>query len=148
MQSFQDDQHLVPWIARAYKEASYAFSTKLKESGLDLSIEQMIILKHLVLEDGLVQNNLAFITYRDKTSLTRIINKMEQKNLLVRVQCSEDQRCNKIYITEKGRALYDKAQPFIAALMQEIEDFVSKEEKEVSINVLKKVFSHFNKTNL
>ena len=45
--------------------------------------------------DGpLPQHDLAFLTDRDKTSLTRLLSTMEKKNLVARITSSEDKRVN------------------------------------------------------
>lgn len=119
----------------------------LKEQGIDTTREQIILLKHLCVKDGLVQNDLAFISNRDKTSLTRLINKMEEKGLLTRLQCTEDNRCNKIYITTKGRALFEKAFPIIEKVAHKLQENLNQEEIAFSIQIFKKILNNISDCN-
>ena len=97
------DKTLMPWIGRIAKMFGSINQDVFKHKGVGINKEQLLILKHLIHKDGLVQNDLAHITEKDKTTLTRLINKMEEKSLLKRVQSEEDNRCNRIFITDLGR---------------------------------------------
>lgn len=130
---------LLPWLSQTSKRYTYLILKTFKEHGIDLSREQMMILKHLLEEDGLVQNDLAFITNRDKTSLTRIITKMEKKGLLNRVQCEDDQRRNKIFITKKGKNAFYEGFPLVKDIADRMQESISAEEIKGTIEVLKKV---------
>ncbi|MFT6014229.1 MAG: DNA-binding MarR family transcriptional regulator [Chitinophagales bacterium] len=130
---------LLPWLTTASKRITYHILNTFKEHGLTLSREQMIILAHLQEKDGLVQNDLAFITSRDKTSLTRIINNMEKKGLLKRVRCENDQRRNKIFITTAGINQFKKGIPLVLAIVDKMQAGISKPDIKKAIEVIKKV---------
>jgi DNA-binding MarR family transcriptional regulator len=138
------EQTLLPWITMSSKLFADIIAHIFRENNIQLSREQMIVLKHLCDEDGRVQNDLAFVTNRDKTSLTRLVNNMEKKDLLTRVQCKSDQRCNKIYITEKGKAGFKEAFPMVKDVAHKIQENLSKEEIELTISTLKKVFNNLS----
>lgn len=130
---------LLPWLSQTSKRATYLILNTFKAHNLDLSREQMMILKHLMEKDGLVQNDLAFITHRDKTSLTRIITNMEKKGLLKRVQCEHDNRRNKIFITAKGSNQFNKGLPLVFNIADKMQEGLTPDEIKSSIEVLKKV---------
>lgn len=136
------EKTLLPWITLNSKAFTNHILKKLKENGIDSSREQMIILGHLSEKDGQVQNDLAFVTNRDKTSLTRIVNNMQKKGLLERVQCEEDNRCNKIFISKEGRQLFNKGFPIVHQIVKKIQKNISEEEIASSVKVLKQVFQN------
>lgn len=74
-----------------------------KESGLDITAEQWSVMYFLWEREGLSQQDLATLTYRDKPSISRLISNLEKQRLLRRVCCPNDKRSNKIYLTAKGR---------------------------------------------
>lgn len=88
---------------------SNSFSRKLarnfKQNGYDITVEQWSILRHLWEQDGINQQHLSCSTGRDKPSVTRLVNNMENNDLLVRVPCPSDKRANNIYLTKKGKYL-------------------------------------------
>lgn len=99
---------LGPWMGRTMKLMDIHFHDSFKKNNLKLSKEQWIILKVLTDEDGRVQNDLAFVTNRDKTSLTRLLSGMEKKNLVARIPSTLDKRVNHIFLTKNGRTVYYK----------------------------------------
>ena len=63
-----------------------------RQAGLDITIEQWSILYHLWLEDCLSQQELCNRTYRDKPSITRLIDNLEKQKLVKRIASKEDRR--------------------------------------------------------
>ena len=128
-----------PWLGKTAKIVDGYLHEELCKHGLDLSKEQMIVLKKLHDQDGLNQNELAFLTFRDKSSLTRLLSKMEKKNYIRRKQNKEDRRINEVYLTDEGRNTFKKTRPAISNLLNKIEQNITVEEKHQIIGILKKV---------
>ncbi len=63
---------------------------------------------NLWVEEGLTQQELAIRTFRDKPSVTRLINNLERVNLVIRVNDKNDRRSNLIYLTKTGRKMKDE----------------------------------------
>ncbi|TGV04077.1 MarR family transcriptional regulator [Flavivirga rizhaonensis] len=133
-----------PWLGKTVKIIDYAFQEFLKYKGLDLTKEQMIVLKKLHDKNGLNQNELAFLTLRNKSSLTRLLSKMERKNYILRKQSTKDKRVNNVYLTQLGKEIFFKTKPIIEEMITDIESNISEKEKEQIINILKKIQSNFN----
>lgn len=114
-----------------------------EKAGLDLTKEQMVVLKKLDEQDGLNQNELAFLTYRNKSSLTRLLVKMESKAYIERRQGKEDKRVNRVFLTDTGRAVYRKTRPVIKSLITTMEQHISEADKAQMIMLLKQVQKNF-----
>ena len=146
----KDDIHIdfenaiVPWLGKTVKVIDYAFQELLKHNDLDLTKEQMIVLKRLHDKDGLNQNELAFLTLRNKSSLTRLLSKMERKSYILRKQSLKDKRVNNVYLTQLGKDIFLDSKPVLKEMITDIESNISKEEKEQMINILKKIQLNFN----
>ena len=69
----QFEKLLSPWLGRAMKSFAFHLTDELLNAGISLSKHQIILLRILSKQDGIPQNDLAFIINRDKTSLTRLI---------------------------------------------------------------------------
>ncbi|MEN8790067.1 MAG: MarR family transcriptional regulator [Flavobacteriaceae bacterium] len=134
---FEDS--IAPWLGKTVKILEYFLQEEMLDHGLDLSKEQMIVLKKLNEQDGRNQNELAFLTLRDKSSLTRLLTKMENKNYIVRKQSEEDRRANHVYITSLGREIYSKSRPIIQKMIATMERNISEEEIDDMITTLKKI---------
>ena len=133
-----------PWLGKTIKIVDYFLQESFKENKLDLSKEQMIVLKKLHDQDGLNQNELAFLTLRNKSSLTRLLSKMENKKYIKRERSVDDKRINWVYITALGREVFSKSRPIIVNLIREMENGISQKEKKQMIDVLKKIQKNFN----
>ena len=136
------ENSLGPWMGKTVKITEYHLHKAFKEQGLDLTKEQMIVLKKLHDKDGLNQNELAFLVLRDKSSLARLLRKMEQKGYISRTQCKDDKRCNNVFLTQLGKEVFIKTKPIIKKLITTIEKGITKEEKIIIINLLKRIQSN------
>lgn len=130
---------LGPWLGRTMKMMDFYFQDVFKNSNFEVTKNQWIVLKKLNENDGAIQNELAFITDRDKTSLTRLITTMEKKGLVTRVASKIDKRRNRIYLTEKGRELYSETLPTIDGILKIIQTGLTDKEVEGTIEVMKKI---------
>ncbi|NVK53375.1 MAG: MarR family transcriptional regulator [Flavobacteriaceae bacterium] len=135
-----------PWLGKTVKILDYFVQETLNNYNLDLTKEQMIVLKKLSDKDGLNQNELAFLTLRDKSSLTRLLTKMEAKNYITRRQDTTDKRIKNVFLTKTGKETFIKAKPVIKQLIQRIEQGISATEKQDIIKTLKKIQSNFGST--
>lgn len=132
-----------PWLGKTVKLVDYHMQEAFNKAALDLTKEQMIVLKKLHENDGLNQNELAFLTYRDKSSLARLLSKMEQKQYIFRKQHVDDKRVNMVFLTAEGKSIYKKTRPVIQELIQRLERNITKTEKQQMIVLLKKVRRNF-----
>lgn len=135
-----------PWIGSTIKVIDYYIHEEIKAEKLDLTKEQIIILKNLFFNDGINQNELACLTLRNKSSLTRLLVKMEKKNYIIRKQSEEDKRINNVFITPLGKEMFVQTRPMIKKIMETMEKGISKKEKQIMIALLKKIQTNFGLT--
>ena len=112
----------------------------LKEAKIEISAEQWSILYNLWEKEGRTQQELATLTFKDKPSITRLINKLEEQNMVIRVPHHTDNRINLIYLTKKGKTLESQCVAVVEQTLKESLLNVSEEEIQVCIAILKKVF--------
>jgi len=127
------------WIGSTAKMVDNYLHEAFQNEGLDLSKEQMVVLKKLHENDGLIQNELAYLTLRDKSSLARLLAKMERKNYITRVQDDFDRRVNQVYLTETGRIAFKRTRPIIVGLKKIMEKNITEEEIFQLINTLQRI---------
>ena len=128
--------------------ASTAVARRLQKNfrnaGLDITIEQWTVLYHLWKEDCLNQQELCNRTYRDKPSITRLIDNLERQKLVKRSSSKNDKRINLVCLTDAGRALQDTTLALANQTMDEALSGVRKEEIEVVKSVLQRVYDNLN----
>src|SRR4030095_12683659 len=90
-------------------KASTAIARRLQKrfnnAGLNITIEQWSVLYHLWKEDGKSQQQLCNATFRDKPSITRLVDNLEKLDLVKRVASDSDRRINKVQLTKQAFTL-------------------------------------------
>src|SRR4249919_256608 len=94
-------------------KASTAIGRRLqknfKQSSIEITIEQWSVLYHLWKTDGLSQQQLCDATFRDKPSITRLVDNLEKLKLVKRNASKEDRRINMIYLTDAAKKLQEQS---------------------------------------
>ncbi|WP_282033357.1 MarR family winged helix-turn-helix transcriptional regulator [Metabacillus indicus] len=75
-------------------------------------------------------------------SITYVVDKLEQKQLLTRKACEKDRRVTFAQITENGKQLIERIFPAHQEGLNEIVGILSEEEKQTVIDLMKKVGYH------
>ncbi|MEK0413146.1 MAG: hypothetical protein RL070_634 [Bacteroidota bacterium] len=126
--------------------ASTAVARRLQKNfrlaGLEITIEQWSVLYHLWKQDGLSQQELCIRTFRDKPSITRLIDNLEKQKLVKRMPSKEDRRINLVCLTEPAKLLQDKTIELANQTMDEALIGVNKNEIEIVKQVFQKVYDN------
>jgi len=138
------NSNILPWLGRTSKMLDYFITDYMLEKGVEVTKTQMILLYRLKQLNGSTQNNLAYITNRNRASLTRLITTMEKKNLVARIPSDKDGRINHIFITKHGEEVLKHMMPLMEELMNVVQQGLSKQEIHSLISVLKKVNNNIN----
>jgi DNA-binding MarR family transcriptional regulator len=127
-------------------KASTAMARRLqknfKQNGVDITIEQWSVLYHLWKQDGMSQQELCNATFRDKPSITRLVDNLEKLKLVRRVSSREDRRMNLIYITEAARKLQDQTMDIANQTLNEALVGVETSDIELCKSVLQQVYDN------
>ena len=126
--------------------ASTAVARRLQKNfrlaGLEITIEQWSVLYHLWKQDALSQQELCNRTFRDKPSITRLIDNLEKQKLVKRMPSKEDRRINLVCLTESAKLLQDKTIELANQTMEEALIGVNKNEIEIVKQVFQKVYDN------
>lgn len=131
--------HIFPWISITSKRIDNFHSHKFKELGFDLTKEQWVLLKVLLEHNGIPQNELACNLNRDKTTITRLINTMEKKNYIARINSQDDKRVNKIFITTQGEKILKETEQITLDIINSLQNNISENDLNTAIQVLSKI---------
>ena len=129
-------------------KASTAIARRLQKKFngelLNLTIEQWSVLYHLWKEDGTSQQELCNATFRDKPSITRLVDNLEKLDLVKRVPDSKDRRINKVFITKNALKLQEQTMALAEQTLNEALEGVPPEHIEICKAVLQKVYDNLN----
>jgi DNA-binding MarR family transcriptional regulator len=109
----------------------------------DIAPEQWAILNCLYNNEGCSQKELSDKTYKDKASITRILDVLEKRRLVKRESDPGDRRVFLIFITDEGRALRDALIPLSKSASEEAIKGFSQEEFKLLKVLLLKLISNF-----
>lgn len=129
-------------------KASTAIARRLqknfKTAGLEITIEQWSILYHLWKNDGLSQQQLGDSTFRDKPSITRLVDNLEKINLVKRVPSKTDRRINLIYLTKRALQLQTVTMDLANQTLNEALSGVTNGQIEIAKEVLQIVYDNLS----
>ena len=113
---------------------------QLKDTGLTLG--QPKVLDYLKDHDGVSQKEIAAGCLIEAGSLTSILNRMEEKDLIERKMLNGNRRTFHIFMTESGK----KNQKLVEETFEMIEatalNNVSEEEQKVFMEIFLRIYSH------
>src|SRR5688572_6180209 len=127
-------------------KASTAIARRLQKkfnaAGLNLTIEQWSVLYHLWKQDGISQQELCNATFRDKPSITRLVDNLEKLQLVKRVPSESDRRMNMVFLTRQAQKLQDQSMLLAEETLNEALEGVSADRIEVCKEVLQIVYDN------
>jgi DNA-binding MarR family transcriptional regulator len=133
-------------------KASTAIARRLQKkfnaSGVNLTIEQWSVLYHLWKSDGASQQELCNASFRDKPSITRLVDNLEKLNLVKRVPDEKDRRINKVYLTRQAQKLQEETMQMAEETLNEALEGVPSDQVEMCKAVLQRVYDNLSGVEL
>jgi DNA-binding MarR family transcriptional regulator len=125
---------LVNVTAQAMKNR---FAKKLKE--YDIAPEQFATLIMLQDNKNITLTEIANLLYKDKTTITRMIESLEKKGYVDKIRVDGDRRAYSVVLTEKAEDLIQKVEPIAYEVKKRHLELFSKEELEILKKSLEKL---------
>ncbi|MFE8700038.1 MarR family winged helix-turn-helix transcriptional regulator [Cytobacillus sp. FJAT-54145] len=118
---------------------------KAKLEPFNLAPEQNLIMMLLWEQDGITQNQLVERLNKDKTNIARMSSNLENKGFIKRINCKDDRRSVRLYLTQAGRDLGDKIIPIAEEFNEIVCRGISNEELSQMERILAKMNSNVQK---
>ena len=132
-------------IRSADNSMTEKFVRNVMNSGLNISMDQWMILGPIWQLQSPSQKELGEICLKNKPSISRIIDSLEKKSLVVRVSDQIDHRIKRVVLTKAGKQLFYDVLPIMEKTREEVRGKIPEEEIEVFKNVLSKIIENLNK---
>lgn len=110
---------------------------EVKSTGLTMG--QPKILDYLDSHNGAMQKDIASACNIEPGSLTAILNRMEDKELIIRQTLNNNRRTYHIFLTEKGKKLQKKVKQAFAKLEKQAFLNISKEQQQQFMDIFSKI---------
>ncbi len=131
------ESSLAHLAARFYRAVMKQIKYEFLREGLNITLEQWPILIHVWNYNGISQNDLARKLFKDKTTIARLIASIESSGMIRRQPSPEDGREKKIYLTDQGKSVMDRA----TAIVRKIDDGLVADIDRNEFKICKKVLS-------
>lgn len=150
METFEKviDSSIAYLVGRTSRIIIKRLTNKFSGAGFDVSYEQWSILVHLYRKDGQTQQELANTAVKDKAAITRLLNVLEKKNMVLRIPDRSDKRSKLVYLTHKAKEFKDELIAAVEDLLEEAEQGIDLDEINQCKATLNKIFSNFEQLNL
>ena len=120
-------------VGRMMREIYRVFRKRIEEQqGFErLSPEQFRLLHSISCqEEEVIQKDLAEMMGKDKSALLRLVDTLEERELVRRVADIKDRRKNFLMVTKAGQRVMDQYMRLLTGVLGDIEEGLSREEME------------------
>jgi len=139
---FKADTGLLEAIGNVFFAVKRWASVRIKEFDIGLTFEQLVVLMVLKDEDGVSLGDLSEALDREKTTITRMVDGLERRNLVVRVSSREDRRKKLIYLTSLGKKKLEEIKEFEPIAINEAYKDISDQDMQTTLKVLERVLKN------
>ena len=115
-----------------------------RSKGFQLSPEQFLVMDTLWDEGVLTQQQIADITMRDKNSIVKLIDGLENRKLVKRVSNPSDRRQNLIKVTPHSLKIRDEIEALAYEAVRGILQDIPQEDLNVIVNVFARMESNMD----
>lgn len=115
---------------------------RLREHGYSITIDQWLILKVLMENPGIMQQEVAEMVFKDNASITRIIDLLVKSNYLKRTVNPKDKRKSNLKVTRAGEKTIMEVEKIILENREIALKGISAEDMEVANRVLNQIIEN------
>lgn len=112
---------------------------QLKAHGYTITIDQWLIIKAILENPGITQNEIGDLVFKDNASVTRIIDLMVKSEYIIRKVHPEDRRKTQLEVTDSGVKVIKEVQNIVEKNRKIALKGISNEELEVMYSALLKI---------
>ena len=139
------EKQLILFINIFHSSMRQCLADVFLKKGYNLTPEQFLVMDTLWDEGILTQQQIADITMRDKNSIVKLIDGLEARNLVKRVNNPKDKRQNLIKVTEYSKTVKDAVTAISYEAVQKIINGIPREELESFVRTIARMQKNIDK---
>lgn len=139
---YKSEDSLAYLVGRAGRSIGARLNRNFTEAGYDVTCEQWVLLANLWQSNGQSQQELAGTSCKGKTSVTRLIDGLEKRNLVVRTPDKVDRRQKFIYLTNKGKEFQQELLHIVEKTLDEAQQNIPAHDMAICKKVLCRVYEN------
>lgn len=137
---------LTKTVSRTQMKFKSFLRNKFRENNIDITFEMLQILIRLWENDGINQQELANFTFKDKASLTYLIDNLSKRNLVERREDPVDRRNKLIVLKPEGKRLKTLIRPWIDEMFTVAGTGINIETLKEGIELFEKIHGNLSRT--
>lgn len=114
-------------------------SQRFKLAGFSISAEEWALLLHLWRSGAQTPGELAALTFKDRTTITRLVDSLVRKGFANRREDPEDRRRSLVECSQSGLSLRDKLVPIAQEMISALTSEITAGDLEITLKTLKKM---------
>lgn len=103
---------------RIMKKAKSLTKEVFVREGIEVTVDQWVILKAVAEQEGSSQQEISGLTFREPAAITRMLDHLIRLGLVTKTVDHDDRRKQLLFLSEEGKKLYDKALPIVMDLRE------------------------------
>lgn len=119
----------------------------LRQSNVGLTPEQFLLIDLLWNQGPMSQQQMADTMHKDKNSVTKLVDALEKKGMVVRSRSDSDRRSNTLVLTEKGQEMKCNAKETGISILDKMLEGISEEELKSFLSTLNKMSANMDQAN-
>lgn len=138
--------HSVPgfWLRCLTGMTNKNLQARLKNADAGIAVAEWIVVSILSERPGISINELAHLAGMHQAPISRIVEKLSKKGLVLRVTCVEDRRAVNVKLTQSGIVLRERLKGITSTNAEEAFACLSDEEYHAFVETMKKVLKSHN----
>lgn len=142
----ENEKYIVYFISNTKKKMVKFLESQIKEKEIEGLIPSHgnILTNLYEYQDKMTMKEIARRIGRDKSTVTSLVNKLEEFGYITKVNCNKDRRTVYLELTEKGLEMEEKYRKISEEVVSRAYADFAEEEKEELLRLLKKLNNNFD----
>ena len=131
-------------IEKAIKTYRMFAMKRIRNNGYKITTDQWLIIKSILENPDITQQDIAKNVFKDNASVTRIIELMVKSNYVTREENSLDRRKSNLKVTKDGEAIIENVNDLVIENRKIALKGITEEELNITTTTLKKIIANCN----
>ncbi|MCD4664128.1 MAG: MarR family transcriptional regulator [Bacteroidales bacterium] len=118
----------------------------IADAGYKITMEQLAVLEILNFYGDMNMTELSHAVWKQNANITRIVDKLEKRKLVVRKAVEGDRRAYLLSITNNGKQLFNDVIPIILKNYKDMTSCITKEEEATTIKTMINIIKHLSQS--
>jgi len=131
-------------IEKAIKTYRMFAMKRIRDNNYKITTDQWLIIKSILENPDITQQEIAKNVFKDNASVTRIIELMVKSNFITKEENSSDRRKSHLKVTDEGEAIIENVNDLVIENRKIALKGITQEELNTTFTTLKKIIANCN----